>query len=191
MKKILNERGSITVEMTFIFPIVFFVLIAILYFSFYMMDKAKTQAKIDECALEQAICMKQGIELEQDINKRDFSNHELFKFWTSNDKQEKALKKYTEKKLETALYIGKVVGVTVNITKTEIKISAKIKMNIALSNVKEYFTKTPLTYEVNVSQQIENSSEFVRIYEVFNEFFGGENGENVTKKQIDSIKEIK
>ena len=35
MKKVLDERGSITVEMTFIFPIVFFVLVAILYFSFY------------------------------------------------------------------------------------------------------------------------------------------------------------
>ena len=190
MKKVLDERGSITVEMTFIFPVVFFVLVAILYFSFYMMDKSKVQAKIDQCALEQSICMKQGIELEQDISKRDFSKHELFTYWSSSDKQEKVLKEYTEKKLENILYMGELQEVKTNINLTEIKISAKVKMNIAFSNIKEYFTKTPLTYTVNVTQQIENSCEFVRIYETFDEFFGGENGGDKSKKQMDSLKKI-
>ena len=58
MKKQKLEQGSMTVEAVFVFPIIIFVLIAILYMSHYMADKCKGQSIIDLYAQEQALCLK-------------------------------------------------------------------------------------------------------------------------------------
>ena len=70
MKERKLERGNLTVEAAFVFPIVFFALMAIIYMSHYMADKCKGQSVVDSYAQKQAICLKERYDLgkEPDYN---------------------------------------------------------------------------------------------------------------------------
>ena len=75
MKKWKEERGSMTVEASFVFPIVFFVLLAVIYMCFYQVDKNNAGTIVHQAAEELAVYMK-----EQEMDEKTLSEHNLFYF---------------------------------------------------------------------------------------------------------------
>lgn len=143
MKKQKLERGSMTVEAVFVFPIIIFVLIAILYMSHYMADKCKGQSIIDLYAQEQALCLKGQYPLGTSQNYTKILEKGVYFYLSSLTKEETELDKQVREQLAESLLMGEVSSVAAKVSYNSIIITAKIKLTIGISRVKEFLQGLP------------------------------------------------
>lgn len=182
-----SERGSITVEAVFVFPIIFFVLMAIMYATFLYLDQSKLQTCVDRWAVKQSWAMEQQITLGETLKSRNYGKHSLFTVWKGQKEQEKKLSKKVKAELEQELIMGKIQSVKTNISATSIDIQVQVSMNIGISQVKEYFTGTPLVYTRQVQIPVHNSPEFARVYDVFDQATDQVKGADKVKKKMQDL----
>lgn len=105
MKKQKLEQGSMTVEAVFVFPIIIFVLIAILYMSHYMADKCKGQSIIDLYAQEQALCLKGQYPLGTSQNYTKILEKSVYFYLSSLTKEETELDKQVREQLAESVLL--------------------------------------------------------------------------------------
>lgn len=185
MERWKEESGSLTVEAAFVFPIVCFVLLAVMYMGFYQVDKSNVGTIVHQAAEEQAVCMKELVEFEE---KKSFSKHQLFYFLQSTVETENKRKGQVEEELFDKLMMGTVESVSVEADYTKVTVSATISMNIGISRIKEFFTGTPLQYSTSVTVPVHNPSEFARIYDAMGEMLDDIKG---FQKVKDKLREMK
>ena len=182
MKKQKLEQGSMTVEAVFVFPIIIFVLIAILYMSHYMADKCKGQSIIDLYAQEQALCLKGQYPLGTSQNYTKILEKGVYFYLSSLTKEETELDKQVREQLAESLLMGEVSSVAAKVSYNSIIITAKIKLTIGISRVKEFFTGTDTKIPVN------NPEEFIRAYTALAGTMDEGKGEKSIKKKLREIK---
>lgn len=188
MKKQKLEQGSMTVEAVFVFPIIIFVLIAILYMSHYMADKCKGQSIIDLYAQEQALCLKGQYPLETSQNYTKILEKGVYFYLSSLTKEETELDKQVREQLAESLLMGEVSSVAAKVSYNSIIITAKIKLTIGISRVKEFFTGTPLEYTIDTKIPVHNPEEFIRAYTALAGTMDEGKGEKSIKKKLREIK---
>ena len=181
MKKQKLEQGSMTVEAVFVFPIIIFVLIAILYMSHYMADKCKGQSIIDLYAQEQALCLKGQYPLGTSQNYTKILEKGVYFYLSS-------LTKEVREQLAESLLMGEVSSVAAKVSYNSIIITAKIKLTIGISRVKEFFTGTPLEYTIDTKIPVHNPEEFIRAYTALAGTMDEGKGEKSIKKKLREIK---
>lgn len=185
MERWKEERGSLTVEAAFVFPIVCFVLLAVIDMCFYQADKSNAGTIVHRGAEEQAVCMKEQVEFG---GEKSLSKHQLFYFLQSTTEAENKRKGQVEEELFDKLMMGTVESVSVEAGYTKVTVSATISMNIGISRVKEFFTGTPLQYSTSVTVPVHNPSEFARIYDAMGELLDDRKG---FQKVKDKLREMK
>lgn len=191
VKKWKEERGSLTVEAAFVFPIVFFVLLAVIYMCFYQADKNNAGTIGHQAAEEQAVCMKEQIKLGKEKDEKTLSEHNLFYFLQSTATAEKKRKEQVEEQLLDKVMMGDVEEVSVAAGYTKVTVSATISMNIGISRIKEFFTGTPLQYNTSITVPVHNPSEFARCYDAMGEMLDDVKGFKKIKEKLTSIKKVK
>lgn len=189
MERWKEERGSLTVEAAFVFPIVFFVLLAVIYMCFYQVDKNSAGTIVHQAAEEQAICMKEQIELGKKKEKTQWAEHNLFYFLKDSTSVQKKTKEQVEEQLLEQLMMGTVENVSVEADYTKVTVSATVSMNIGISRIKEFFTGTPLQYQTSITVPVHNPSEFARIYDAMGEMLDNVKGFEKVKEKLKSLKE--
>lgn len=185
MERWKEERGSLTVEAAFVFPIVCFVLLAVIYMCFYQADKSSAGTIVHQAAEEQAVCMKEQVELGEE---KSLSGHKLFYFLQSTTNAENKRKGQVEEQLLDKLMMGTVENVSVKAGYTKVTVSATISMNIGISRIKEFFTGTPLQYRTSVTVPVHDPAEFARIYDAMGEVLDDVKGLQKVKKKLIEMK---
>ncbi len=188
MKKQKLEQGSMTVEAVFVFPIIIFVLIAIIYMSHYMADKCKGQSIINLYAQEQALCLKGQYPLGTNQDYTKILEKGIYFYLSSLIKEETELNKQVRKQLSDALLMGEVSSVAAKVSYNSVVITAKIKLTIGISRVKEFFTGTPLEYIIDIKIPVHSPEEFVRAYTALAGTMDEEKGEKSIKNKLIEIK---
>lgn len=186
MEKWKEEKGSLTVEASFVFPIVLFVLLAVVYMCFYQVDKNNAGIIVHQVAEELAVCMKEQVELGKEKDDKSLTGHKLFYFLQSTSDVENKQKKQMKEQLSDKLMMGTVEGVSVEVGYTKVTVSATISINIGISRIKEFFTGIPLQYKTSIAVPVHNPSEFARVYDAMGEMLDGVKGfEKVQEKLMD------
>lgn len=187
MNKWKEERGSLSIEASFVFPIVFFVLLAVIYMCFYRVDKNNVRIIIDQAAEEQAVCMKEQIKLGMEKDEQVLSEHMLFYFLQDTLDAEEDLQEQVKEQLMDRLMMGTVERVAVEVSYTKVTVIATISINIGISQIKEFFTGTPLQYQTSIVIPVHNPSEFARIYDSMGEVLDDIKGLETVKEKLNLI----
>lgn len=185
MERWKEEKGSLTVEASFVFPIVFFVLLAVIYMCFYQVDKNNAGTIVHQAAEELAVSIK-----EQKMDEKQLKEHNLFYFLKTPTDMQKQAKILAEEQLTKKLMMGNVENVSVEAGYTKVVVSATVSMNIGISQIKEYFTGTPLQYKTSITVPVHNPSEFARIYDAMGELLDDVKGLKKVKEKLKSFKSV-
>lgn len=186
-----TERGSMTVEAAFIFPIVFFVVLALCYFTFLMCEKVKLQAAVNTLVQEQAVCIKDNT---LPGKKRDYANileKGVFYYLSDLSDQKSAFNKQLQSKAKSVLIVGNVSKVDSKVSHTKIEASVTVDINIGVSQVKEYLTGTPLQYQITANAPVHNPAEFARGYMAIGETLDGVKGVDAIKQKLKDLLKVK
>lgn len=186
-----TERGSMTVEAAFIFPIVFFIVLALCYFTFYMCDRVKLQSVVDGLAQNQAICVKDDTTLGK---KRDYANileKGVFYYLSDLSGQKTSFNKNLQSQAKNSLILGKVTKVESEVSHTKIQAKVTVNVNIGIGQVKQYLTGTPLQYQITATAPVHNPAEFARAYLALGETMDSVKGVDSIKKNLKGLKKVK
>lgn len=190
MRKWKEESGSITVEAVFLFPMVFFILLAVIHFAYYQADKTTVQTTADHFAKEQAVALKERVELGEHKKIEDLSQHKLFCYVQGTGGKEDTLRQKIKEGLKGKLLNGDVEQIKVSVGYTEITVEVTVSFWVLVSQVKEYFTGTPLQYTQRVSIPAHNPAEFVRAYSALELALDDVGAFEKLKEQLRKIKNV-
>lgn len=108
MKKLRNKRqGSLTVEASLIFPIVFFAIVSLLYISIYLHDTTALKAITNEATerFQLAYANKVDIETGHVLTPRERLSKGLYWRWTKQRGYEAGVKAFIMKEAEARLFL--------------------------------------------------------------------------------------
>lgn len=190
MRKWKEESGSITVEAVFLFPMIFFILLAVIHFAYYQVDKTTVQTTADHFAKEQAVALKERVELGEQKKVADLSRHQLFCYMQGTGGKEDTLRQQIKKNLQGKLLNGDVEQIGVSVGYTEITVEVTVSFRVLVSQVKEYFTGTPLQYTQSISIPVHNPAEFARAYSALELALDDVGAFEKLKEQLRRIKNV-
>lgn len=161
-------QGSYTVEMAFVFPIVFFVIISLIYMAFYMHDKTRVQCIADSAILYGSELIKhERAEEDRNIDYKSLDRRGIYyPLVGETAEEEKILYAYVQEKLEKGLMIGEVTGIQIYLSHKEIEIHIKIYMKIGILRIKEIFLGSGTCITIVGKGDIHYPAEFVRQIDV-------------------------
>lgn len=186
-----GERGSMTVEAAFVFPIVFFVVVALCYFTFYMCDRTIIQGTVQELVEKESICVKEDTVLGKKRDYSKISEKGIFYILKDLSSQNTDLSKELTKQGKEKLNLGKITRVDTKVTHTEVEATITVETTIGVSQVKKYFTGTPLQYRVTVKTPVHNPAEFARGFKAVGETIDSVKGLKQLKNNLQDIKKAK
>lgn len=151
-----------------IFPIVLFVIMSLIYMSFYLHDTTLIKSIIDEAAVKESMVFRHPSnfvtgEIDYDeINGRSIT-YSVFGDLTD---EKEVLEKYLLERLNHGLYIVDVkqINIDVNHSKTEIKV--EVNMEIPLKQVREFFGGTSIGKNIKSVAPMYYPAEYARRVEV-------------------------
>lgn len=181
-----REDGYFTIEAVFVIPVVFFVLLGIIYFTIYLTEQCKVQAVINQMATQQCLCIKEGNDMGESGNYGAVLGKGIF-YYLKEPGDAGTFEQLVKENIEPHLTLGSVQGVTSRISYQEVEIKVIIKVNIGISRVKEFFTGTPLQYQLKTKVPVHNSAEFVRGMTVIGDTFCSIKGMDGIKERIGEI----
>lgn len=148
-----RRQASYTVESAFVVPIVFFVIIFFLAYTFYCFDRAKLQSELDDLIRKASAYMAYEVDLYTDevVSYKLAEKNILFVWFGDRTVKEGILTDYVKKRLESEYYITSVDSITVSTSVTKVKITGIAHMRIPvinfISGVADY------TFNVEFSQE--------------------------------------
>ena len=162
-------KGSYTVEAALILPCIFFIIIGLLYLGFYMHDKVKIQSIINETGIKGRAFIRNETDMDTGLMDYEAYKHRGILYIFSDDVQEKKEKiyNYACSKLSSGFFIARVEKIEVIATYTNIKIEVMARLDLPLFNVKRLFVNSGSSIQLKNSSEIQNATEFIRIFAVF------------------------
>lgn len=190
-KKEKNQSGMITLEMMFIFPVVFFLVMTLCYLTFYLCDYVRLQGLVANITEEQVICIKDKENLLTEFNYKKRRERGVT-YFLDNLSQEKNILVSTIKSMaEKEKLFGKVESVTVSLSHTKVEIQLNMSISTGIPKVHEYLGGMPYRYQINTSVPVHNPTEFTRAYTALQDTMESAKGVKKIKEKIDEIKNVK
>lgn len=163
-------KGSYTVEAAFIFPIILFIILMLLYFSFYLHDISKIKGVVDQGTIKGILLIKDEVGIQN--GRIDYNKKLNYGGWSSLEdlrvKQNK-IKEYVRKQLNTGLIISDISKLDINMNSSTIEIKVRAKMNISLKPVQQIFLKNKVRIEIKMKVPVHNPADFIRKYNTIKE----------------------
>lgn len=185
------QRGSITVEMSMVFPIVMFVTFSIIYAGMYLHDYLVIHQTMDEIALECNIAAKYPMEFDgEHISYAHINDRGIFFFIDSDYSNENNI--YSNRLIDTLadqLLITKVTQPKVDITCTQITVSIECNVVIPIAPVRILLGEDRLNYRQTSKAEVFYPTDFVRKFTVLSSLAEGtEIGDESIRKLRDIIR---
>jgi hypothetical protein len=162
-------KGSYTVEAAFVLPCVIFTIVALMYFAFYMHDKNRLQAVLDETLIKSKTLIQNETNMNTGIMHYDayLKRGILYSLSSHYKSNQSIIIDYIKMRLETGLFIATVEDIQVNIELDKIEIKMRADIDIPLFYVRKYFSKSGLSIDLYNFAEIQHQAEFIRIFDVF------------------------
>lgn len=185
------RKGSITVEISMIFPIVMYVIFSIVYAGMYLHDYLVIQQTINEIVIESNTAAKYPMESGgEHISYSHINDRGIFFFIDSDYSNENNI--YSSclmEALEKNLLITKVTQPKVEITCTQISVSVECNVKIPIAPVRLLLGEKKLNYKEISEAEVFYPTDFVRKFTVLSSIAEGtEIGDESIKKLRDIIR---
>ena len=184
-------RGSITVEISMIFPIVMYVIFSIIYAAMYLHDYLAIKQTINEIALECNTAAKYPMESDgEHISYSHLNDRGVF-FFIDNDysNENEIYSRRLTDALENQLLITKIAQPKVDITCTKISVSVECNVKIPIAAVSLLLGENRMNYKEISKDEVFYPTDFVRKFTVLSSLAEGtEIGEESIKKLRDIIR---
>lgn len=185
------HRGSITVEIAMIFPIVMYVICSIIYAGMYLHDSLAIQQTINEIVLECNTAAKYPMKSDgEHISYSHINDRGIFFFIDSDYTNENNV--YSRRlidALENNLLITKVTQPKVDITCTLISVSVECNVKIPIAPVRILLGEERLNYRETSEEEVFYPTDFVRKFTVLSSLAEGtEMGDESIKKLREIIR---
>lgn len=183
----MRVRGSITVEATFLFPILFFVIMTLLYVSFYLYDVSVIQSKLDESLLDVQLMIRQPMNLAE--KKIDYSNVSersmLYKFQGSYEQEKEKIKLQLLDYLHRSLTISRIHTISLERGMNGCEGSITVKMNLHILPVLSYLWSSE--YIVSGKVKEHDPIEFIRRYDAMQSIVSDVKGYEQLRGRVQAI----
>lgn len=158
------STGSYTVEAAFVVPILIFVLLALIYMSFYLYDKVRIQSVIDTEAAVAAGAVKHERNPETgDVEYEHLDDRGLyFSMFGDLSREEEKTKERVRAQLEHGLFLCEVTGVEVNLDRSQADIRVFAHANIRMLKIREYFAGSGTDLVLMATGKVHYPAEFAR-----------------------------
>lgn len=185
------RKGSITVEISMIFPIVMYLIFSIVYAGMYLHDYLVIQQTINEIVIECNTAAKYPMESGgEHISYSHINDRGIFFFIDSDYSNENNI--YSSclmEALEKNLLITKVTQPKVEITCTQISVSVECNVKIPIAPVRLLLGEKRLNYKEISEAEVFYPTDFVRKFTVLSSIAEGtEIGDESIKKLRDIIR---
>lgn len=161
-----KQEASITVEAAFIIPIVIFVIMALIYFTFYLHDRVRLE-KVMEHTLGQGnliVLNRSGLDgipfSYADINKSENWGY----IGESYEKLESQILEHLKEEMKTGFFFLKEEKISCDINAFSIKIKIEMETPISL-NPLQSFWKDKQKIILERKRAVHNPEEILRVYE--------------------------
>ena len=184
-------KGSITVEISMIFPIVMYVIFSIIYAGMYLHDYLVINQTINEIVLECNTAAKYPMESDgEHISYSHINDRGIFFFIDSDFSDENDVySKRLINALEKQLLITKVTQPKVDIKCTQITVSVECNVKIPIAPVRLLLGEKRMNYRETSEGEVFYPTDFVRRFTVLSSLAEGtEIGDESIKKLRDIIR---
>lgn len=181
----------ITLEMMFVFPIVFFLIMTLCYTTFYLCDYVRLQGLVENLSEEQAICVKDNENLLAEVDYKKRKERGITYILKDLSKEKSTLISMVKSMAEKEKLFGKVEGVTASLSYTKVELQLNMSISTGMSKVHEYLGGTPYRYQISVSIPIHNPTEFTRAYTALQDTMESAKGSKQIKEKLKDIKNVK
>lgn len=164
-----SVKGSYTIEAALILPGIFFVIIGLIYLGFYMHDKIRLQVITNETLIKgKAFIRNEAILNSGSIVYEDYYERGILYCLNNDlkDKEEK-IKTYIRTRLERGFFITSIKKINVTASQSELSVEIIAQMKFPFLGIQQFFLDSGTTVLVENKIQIQNTAEFIRIFDVF------------------------
>ncbi len=167
VKRSKKIQANYTVEAALVFPLIFFVLLFMLNYTFYCYDRAKLQAKMNDVMRRSAAFMSYDIDLwDNTVNRTSLANKEfLWVFLGDRKPKEDLIQQYCMYELSQGLYITSIEQMSVDSTYTELMIRGTATVQVIGLKWVSGFSDYPFEIKMGQSGKTFPREERVRIIE--------------------------
>lgn len=162
-----ETTGSITVEASFIMPIIVLTIFALIYLSFYLHDVCKIQGIVDKTLQKAALCVKHETDFATGaIDYENINDRGVFYLVLGSTKEEeKQINDFLVRELSNVLLLSKVTAVDTSVGKQSISVQVEVQTKISMVWVKRFFTSFS-QIEIQGEHAIHDPAETLRRTEV-------------------------
>lgn len=167
-RKNIITQGSYTVEAAFVMPMIIFIVIALIYMSFYMHDKSRIQSILDTAITQSSLMIKH----EMDSTNREIDYEHIdargiyYPVIGSVEKERNAIIEMVKAQLSSGLFIANIENITVEADHLDIQIKVCARMKISILKVKEFFYGSGTQVTITSRGRVHYPAEFVRRFDV-------------------------
>lgn len=180
-------NASITVEATFLFPIIFFIILTVLYCSLYLYDLSVIQSKLDESILKFQLMIRQPMDFTE--RKVDYNGMRersiLYKFGGRYEKEKEKIVQELMDELSQHLRITCVEKISFERGIDACLGEIKAEVNLHFLPVISYLWSSD--YKVSGSVKTHDPTEFIRRYDALHSVVCDINRYEQIKKRIQEI----
>lgn len=162
-------RGSYTIEAALIFPFILFIITALIYLGFYLHDQNKLEIVINETLLRGRNLIRNEANMETGgIDYEEYYKRGIFYSLQDNlfEKQQK-IYKYLIAQLNNGFFLADPYSVNVTVSHTELSIDIKADMVLPFIGMQSFFSGSGTIVIAAKSSAVNNTTEFIRIFDVF------------------------
>jgi hypothetical protein len=158
--------GSITVEASFVLPLVILITFALIYFSFFLHDMCRIRGVVDETLHKAGLACKHESSLETGEVRYEAVNHRgVFYIITGDTEQEeKAMNYHILSQLSGGLLLSRILAVDSEVGKLSLSASVRVRTKVKLPVFGKLFDKYSIT-KITGSYPIHNPAETLRACE--------------------------
>lgn len=159
-------QGSYTVEASLIMPIILFIIITLMYMTFYLHDISKINGVLDKTLIKSSFIIRHDATFITGETNYENINQRGVLFYLSNlENETDILSSYVRNRLSTGLIISKIHDIDAYANHNEVCIEVKVKMNIPFAQAKKYITRSGSQIYIKKNAIVHNPTEFIRLFD--------------------------
>ncbi|HEX3077102.1 MAG TPA: hypothetical protein VHQ24_09590 [Lachnospiraceae bacterium] len=187
------REASYTLEAAFVVPIVFFIVIFFLNYSFYSYDRSKLQSELNDIMRKASAYMAYEVDLylNEVIDYKLAERNFLSVWFEDRSLKEQVLKEYIKNRLASKYYITSVESITVETTPTKVRVAGIANMRFPVlwfaTGAKDYSFEVDFSQEVSMFPREEKARIMTAVIELGTNIKGVDKLLSAVSKFIDQV----